>query len=167
MNSLVLLYGIVDFYARHLQSSEIIAIEDGNVKVLVDRNKLSKADRKILDDFFKILHYLAWLPDESYEAIKQKWMKVLKGVNEFKGIQNGYAAVIVGLTLLDAYTKLRTRELKIHPKRVEKIMNLIKKEAKTEWGGEFRYLDDVIVESIEWGNKILKQMGVEDVRKNP
>ena len=72
MNSLVLLYEIVDFYARHLQSSEIIAIEDGNVKVLVDRNKLSKTDRKIFDDFFKILHYLAWLPDESYEAIKQK-----------------------------------------------------------------------------------------------
>ena len=94
-------------------------------------------------------------------------MKVLKGVNKFKGIQNGYAAVIVGLTLLDAYTKLRTRELKIHPKRVEKIMNLIKKEAKTEWGGDFKLLDELILKSIEWGNKILKQMGVEDVRKNP
>ena len=158
MNSLVLLYGIADFYARHLVSSEIIAIENGDVKVLVNRDKLSKADRKIFDDFFRILNYLAWLPDESYEAIKRKWSKVLKGVENFKGIKDGYAAVVVGLTLLEAYTRLNSKELQIHPKRVEKIMNLFKSEANTEWSGGFRFLDKTIVESIKWGEKIVNQL---------
>jgi len=165
MNTLVLLYGIVDFYGRHLVSSEIIAIENGNVKVLVDRNRLSKADKRIFDDFFRILHYLAWLPDETYNTIKAKWMKVLKGINNYKGIENGYAAVIVGLTLLDAYTKLKTKELQIHPKRVEKIMNLMREEAKVE-NKDFKLLDDLILKSIEWGEKIIKQLGVENVRKS-
>lgn len=161
MNELVLLYGIVDFYARHLASSEVITVENGNVKILVDRDKLSKADRKIFDDFFKALHKLSWLPDETYNLIKQKWMKVLEGVKDFKAIKDGYYAVVVGLVLMEAYAKLKKKSLDIHPKRVEKIMELIKNEAKTD-NGEFKYLEPLTIASIEWAKVILKQLGVVD-----
>ena len=158
MNELVLLYGIVDFYARHLSSSEIISVENGNVKILVDRKKLSKADRKIFDDFFKGLYALSWLPDEVYEMTKKKWMKVLEGIKDFKAIKDGYYAVVVGLVLMEAYAKLKKKSLDIHPKRVEKIMELIKNKAKTD-NGEFKYLEPLTIASMEWAKAILRQLG--------
>ena len=158
-NEYVILYAIVDFYARHLVSSEIIDIKDGNIKVLVNRNKLSKVDRKIFDDFFKILAFLGRLSDIAYENIKKKWENILKGFREYKGIENGYAAVLVGLVLLDYYSKLKNKKLQIHPNRIKKIMELLQKEAKLEWADNFKFLDKTILKSIEFAEKIKNQIG--------
>ena len=164
VNQLVLLYGVVDFYGRHLRSSGIIDVENGEVKVLVKRDRLSKADRKIFDDFFKVLYHLSTLEDSVYETIKQKWMKVIKSVIDFKGVQNGYAAVIVGLALFDTYARMRNKRVQIHPKRIEKILNLMKKEAKIEGEKEFRLLDELILNSFSWAEKILNQLGVKNAK---
>ena len=164
VNQLVLLYGVVDFYGRHLVSSGIIDVENGEIKVLVSKDKLSKADRKVFDDFFKVLYHLSTLQYDVYKTIKQKWMRINKSVMNFKGIQNGYAAVIVGLALLDAYARMRHKRLQIHPKRIEKILSLMKKEAKIEGEKEFRLLDELILNSFSWAEKILNQLGVKDAK---
>ena len=164
VNELVLLYGVVDFYGRHLVSSGIIDVENGDIKVLVSKDKLSKADRKIFDDFFKILHYLGTLEDEVYAISKEKWMKTIKSISNYKKIKNGYAAVIVGLALLDAYARMRNKRVQIHPKRIEKILSLMKKEAKIEGEKEFRLLDELILNSFSWAEKILNQLGVKNAK---
>jgi hypothetical protein len=164
VNQLVLLYGVVDFYGRHLVSSGIIEVKNGEVKVLVKRDRLGKADRKIFDDFFKVLYHLNTLEDSVYEAIKQKWMRINKSVMNFKGIQNGYAAVIVGLALLDAYARMRNKKVQIHPKRIEKILALMKKEAKIEGEKDFKLLDELVLNSFSWADKILNQLGVKNAK---
>ena len=158
MNELVLLYGIIDFYGRHLENSGIIRVDNGRVETIVEKNKLSKIDRKIYDDFFKGLYALSWLPDEVYNLTKEKWSKVLQGLKDFKEIKDGYYPLIVGLNLMDEYARLKKKSLNIHPKRVEKIMNLIKNEAKTD-KGEFKYLEPLSIASVKYARAILNQLG--------
>jgi len=163
MNGLVLLYGVVDFYARHLISSEIIAIENDEIKVLVNKNELSKADRMIFDDFFKILKFLSKLEEIAYNNIKTKWMRILQGLKDYKGLDKGYAAVIVGISLLEAYAKRHPNF--IHPNRIKKLLDLMKKEAKIEEEGEFKYTSRLILDSAIFAEKIAKQLGVDNVSK--
>jgi len=154
-NEYLILYAILDMVAYHFLSNGDAKLDENNdLYFIKNPNTFDKAEKrayKVLIDILTILN--KDLTRDSYTFLKKKYNNILQGFKDSKLFTDGYAPVLVAVSILDAYSKEQCKKrYKIHPKSVEKLLDLIKKDAK------IRLLDSFVLNSLKIGEKMYKEM---------
>jgi len=152
-NEFLILYFVADMFAYHFISNDLAKMDENNNLIFIKNPvEFKKAEKRTYKIMFQIIDLLnKSLSREGFLTIKRKYERILKGFAENKEFNDGYAPVLIGISILSAYAKEPFKKrLKIHPKSVEKLLELIKEEAK------IKYLDEFVINSLVLGDKFYK-----------
>ena len=113
-----------------------------------------KAMRMMSTDAQAIIDALR--PVENYLEIAKKYFQgALKG---FKDFGNHYGSVPAYSLLFEYAKNPKYKLFKFHKNRAHKALKFLRKEAKTEDGERLRYLDEIVVNSLRFGELLYKKI---------
>jgi len=156
INQYALLFGVMDNLMMYLEDNNLAKfIPKGGIYILPRSRIKRKADRMIANDVSNLVLLIEKLNENEMEAniVEQKWKSVTKATKDAKAREE-YAALPFGLYLLHFYaSKVKENEklFKVHPKRIEKIFELLKKDVN------FRYLDKFMLNSYQLAEIVFKR----------
>ena len=154
VKEVAILYCALDLLLAEMEPNGTCKVQDG-VVVFKDKSFLKdKAMRMMSTDAQAIMDALR--PIEDYLEIAKKYhQNALNGLKDF----GEHYAVVTAYSVLFEYAKNPKYKLfKIHKNRTHKALRFLKQEAKTEDGERLRYLDEIVVNSIRFGELLYKKI---------
>ncbi len=154
VKEVAILYGVLDLLLAEIEPNGACkVIKDG--VIFKDKKFLKdKSIRMMSTDAEAIIDIL--IPVEDYlEAAKKIFRGALKG---FKDFGDHYGSVTAYSLLFEYAKDPKYKLFKFHKNRAHKALSFLRKEAKTEDGERLRYLDEIVVNSIRFGELLYKKI---------
>jgi len=157
INQYVLLFEVMDNLAIYLEDNNLVKIIPDKGIYIEPKHKIKrKADRMIVSDVEKLVDLIEKLNQEPLKTsiVDKKWKGLMKGTKDTKAREE-YSALPYGLFLLDLYAlslSEKDKIFKIHPKRIEKIFYLFKKDV------DFKFLDQFMINSNKLAHIIFNRL---------
>ena len=154
VKEVAILYCALDLLLAEMEPNGACkVIKDG--VIFKDKEFLKdKAMRMMSTDAQAIVDVLISVEDY-LEIAKNYFQGALKG---FKDFGNHYGSVTAYSLLFEYAKNPKYKLFKFHKNRAHKALKFLKKEAKTEDGERLRYLDEIVVNSIRFGELLYKKI---------
>ena len=154
VKEVAILYCVLDLLLAEMEPNGACKIISDGV-IFKDKTFLKdKAMRMMSTDAQAIMDALR--PVEDYLEIAKKYhQNALNGLKDF----GEHYAVVTAYSILFEYAKNPKYKLfKFHKNRAHKALRFLRKEAKTEDGEQLRYLDEIVVNSLRFGELLYKKI---------
>ena len=157
INQYVLLFEAMDNLVMYLEDNNLAKfIPDKGIYIEPKYKIKRKADRMIVSDVEKLVDLIEKLNQDPLKTsiVDKKWKGLIKGTKDAKAREE-YSALPYGLFLLELYASFlneKDKIFKIHPKRIEKIFYLFKKDVN------FKFLDKFMINSNKLANIIFNKL---------
>ena len=154
VKEVAILYCVLDLLLAEMEPNGACKVVNEAV-IFKDKEFLKdKAMRMMSADAQAITDALR--PVEDYiEIAKKHFQGALKG---FKDFGNHYGSVTAYSILFEYAKNPKYKLFKFHKNRAHKAFKFLRKEAKTEDGEYLRYLDEIVVNSLRFGELLYKKI---------